>query len=323
MAKLPPILQRDDATIAAIYAAIEAANKSTHRTYLGASFIGRPCSRELWLMFRWVKRARFNGRMLRLFNTGHLEEPRLISDLQNAGVQVLDTDPNTGEQWAVSYHGGHFKGHADGAALGIHAAPKTWHLLEFKTHSDKSFSKLKADGVEVAKPEHMAQMQVYMHGLGLTRAYYLARNKNNDELYGERVYFDAEQAQRWIDRAESIIFANEPPLPIGKDSSFYLCKFCDFSEYCYKGMNDLPDVMPESNCRTCIHSTPLKQGGWQCEKGYKVEQDKGMVCNDHRFIPMLFPSLEYTHCDESENVFYRSRTNEYVNTSRGLNKCMN
>lgn len=313
---------QDEPTVAAIYAAIKAKNPSSHRTYLGASSIGRPCNRELWFMFRWVKRPSFDGRMLRLFNTGHLEEPRLISDLRATGIEVLDVDPSTGEQWAVQFHGGHFRGHADGAALGIHAAPKTWHLLEFKTHNAKSFAKLKADGVEKTKPEHYAQMQVYMNGLELTRGYYLARNKDTDELYGERVHYDKACAEHWIERAGQIIFNPEPPLPIGKDASFYLCKFCDFSAYCYKGTSDLPEPMPEKNCRTCIHSTPLEQGGWNCEKkGYGVPQDKGMVCQNHRYIPMLFPNLEYTHVDENENVFYRSGTTQYMNTKNGMSTC--
>ncbi|WP_180052021.1 oxidoreductase [Acinetobacter sp. YH12099] len=322
MAKLTVI--QDEPTVAAIYAAIKAANRSSHRTYLGASSIGRPCARELWFMFRWVKRSQFDGRMLRLFNTGHLEEPRLIADLQSAGVEVLEVDPTTGEQWAIAFHGGHFRGHADGAALGLHSAPKTWHLLEFKTHNDKSFAKLQTDGVEKTKPEHVAQMQVYMHGLGLTRAYYLARNKNTDELYGERLRYDKKQAEYWIERAGQIIFAPEPPLPIGKDASFFQCKFCDFSEYCYRTVADLPSPLPEKNCRTCIHSTPKETGGWLCEKkGYEVEQDEGMVCKNHRFIPMLFPSLEFTHTDENLNVFYRSNTQKYINTEKGMVPCSN
>ena len=306
-----------DPTVVAIYAATEAKNSNAHRTYLGASSIGRPCARELWMRFRWVQREQFDGRMLRLFETGHLEEPRMIADLRSTGIQVLDVDPSTCEQWAVSFHGGHFRGHADGAALGIHAAPKTWHLLEFKTHNAKSFAKLQKEGVQVCKPEHYDQMQVYMHGLELTRAYYLARNKDTDELYGERVHYDKAHAEQVVARAGQIIFAPEPPLPIGKDASFYLCKFCSLSAYCHKGMTDLPHAMPEKNCRTCVHSTPLAGGDWSCEKNCQF----GIVCTNHRYIPMLFPNLEYSHVDENENVFYRSNKQDYVNNNQGIQPC--
>ena len=51
------------------------------RTYLGASIIGKECSRALWYDFRWASREKFDGRMLRLFQTGHLAEGRFVNDL--------------------------------------------------------------------------------------------------------------------------------------------------------------------------------------------------------------------------------------------------
>jgi hypothetical protein len=47
-------------------------------------------------------------------------------------------------------------------------------VVEFKTHSAKSFRKLVQRGVAEAKPQHWAQMQVYMQLTGLTRALYVA-----------------------------------------------------------------------------------------------------------------------------------------------------
>ena len=48
-------------------------------------------------------------------------------------------------------------------------APKTWHVLEFKTHGVKSFADLTAKGVVLSKPQHAAQMQIYMHLTGIKR----------------------------------------------------------------------------------------------------------------------------------------------------------
>ena len=85
--------------------------------------------------------------MLRLFETGRLEEERLIRNLRRIGVTVLDVDPETGRQWHVQAHGGHFGGSLDGVGLGIPEAPKTWHVLEFKTHNaQESFAELKQQG---------------------------------------------------------------------------------------------------------------------------------------------------------------------------------
>jgi hypothetical protein len=68
---------------------------------------------------------------------------RLVADLRAAGVQVLDKDPETGRQWSVSAVRGHFGGSMDATAIGVLEAPKTWHLVEFKTHGNKSFGELK------------------------------------------------------------------------------------------------------------------------------------------------------------------------------------
>jgi len=158
-------------TLNAIYAAYVVEAGDGFRDHLGASIVGKECRRALWYDFRWVTRARFTGRMLRLFETGKREEERLVRDLRRTGATVLDTDPETGRQWRVSAVGGHFGGSLDAVAIGLLEAPKTWHVVEFKTHGLKSFAALKNDGVERAKPQHAAQMQIYMH-LNLAEAAY-------------------------------------------------------------------------------------------------------------------------------------------------------
>ena len=148
-------------TVEAIYAAYVAKRDEKERNYLGASIIGDPCARKLFYSFRWVSPPeRFDGRMLRLFETGHREEARMIADLRMSGVEVWDVDEN-GEQFGFSDHGGHFRGHMDGVLMGVKEAPKTPHLFEAKTHNLKSFKKLLSEGV-ASKPLHVAQMQIYM-----------------------------------------------------------------------------------------------------------------------------------------------------------------
>ena len=71
MAPLPP---RASPTVEAILAAYEAEAGDGFREHLGASVIGRECDRALWYEFRWITRAAQGGRMLRLFETGRLEE---------------------------------------------------------------------------------------------------------------------------------------------------------------------------------------------------------------------------------------------------------
>src|SRR5688572_1123605 len=247
-------------TVAAIYRAYEAIQGDQRRPHLGASVLGNDCERALWLGFRWASKVEHAGRLLRLFATGELEEARLVADLRRIGVEVLEVNPEDGRQWRVSGLGGHLGGSMDGVALGILEAPKRWHLLEFKTHNAKSFKALEK-GVLHSKPSHWAQMQVYMHLAGLERALYLARNKDTDELYQERIKYDAAAALRLVEKARRVIFAAHPPVRISEDPQSYLCRFCDHLALC-QGREKLPEL----NCRTCMHSTPLEAGGWLCER---------------------------------------------------------
>lgn len=62
------------------------------RRHLGASLIGRECLRELAYGFHWAKRVKFSGRMLRLFERGHDEEPRLVRLMELLGATVNTID---------------------------------------------------------------------------------------------------------------------------------------------------------------------------------------------------------------------------------------
>src|SRR5574337_307878 len=121
-------------TVAAIYAGYEKREAAEpRRGHLGASVIGRPCERQLWYAFRWAYQEQFKGRMLRLFQRGHREEDWFAADLRSTGAQVHSVDPRTGQQFRFSAVGGHVGGSMDGCALGLIEAPKTWHVVEYKT----------------------------------------------------------------------------------------------------------------------------------------------------------------------------------------------
>ena len=72
---------------------VETYSKRT-RGHLGASQIGKPCSRELWYNFRWVYSHIFEPRMYRLFQRGHFEEPRFTGYLEGIGCEVICFDEN-------------------------------------------------------------------------------------------------------------------------------------------------------------------------------------------------------------------------------------
>lgn len=285
MGDLSPFLPQESETVRAIFAYNKKlGDAEPERGYLGASIIGHECDRYLWLMFRGCAKRTFDGRMHRLFERGRREESWFVDELRGIGCTVHEKDPNTNEQVEVVALGGHFRGHLDGVALGIPEAPKTWHVLEFKTHNDKSFSALVKVGVKAAKPMHYAQMMVEMGLSKLSRALNLASNKDTDALHSERIDYDASEFKAIMARAERIIKAPVPPGRLASRPDDFRCKFCEAQDLCW-GTGEVALPVPRKTCRTCCHATPEMDGDgrWSCSKGRKAYSP----CELHLVIPHL------------------------------------
>lgn len=325
MVKIP---EPENTTIKEIYRSHERQADDGFRAHLGASLIGQNCERALWYTFRWCTPADHSGQLLRLFQTGELEEDRMVAELRATGATVYAVDDRTGQQFTINAVQGHFGGSMDGAAIGLIEAPQKWHVLEFKTHNAKSFAELKKKGVQAAKPQHYAQMQIYMGETGMQRAFYLAKNKDNDELYAERVRYDASEHKRLIAKAERIIWASEPLDKISQDPAWYECKFCDHRQVCHG------TEAPAVNCRTCAHSSPASEGpDWYCHFHEKPltpdEQRQG--CDHHIYHPTLLQNfarpvdsdgrnaVDYENVAAGGKVFFRNGPDGYA--SREIRAC--
>lgn len=259
------------------------------RSHLGASIIGRDCARELWYSFHWTTAPRFEGRILRLFNRGHLEEPRIVALLLMIGCQVWQYDSD-GNQFRIKGHKGHFGGGMDGVVLGIPDLPEEPMLAEFKTHALKSFTTLKDKGVRESKFEHYIQMQTYMGKNNLRYGIYIAVCKNDDELYAEIIEFNQELYVAYQDRSIMIIDADSPPPRINNSPGWFKCRFCDQAPVCHG------TAQPAINCRTCRWATPIEDGQWVCENpklsqvGQNLILDKGLQlsgCGHYEVHPLM------------------------------------
>lgn len=268
------------ATVSAIYQHYVDKRKDAHRPHLGGSQIGHHCDRALWYQFRHCDRAVFDGRVLRLFETGDREEGRLIANLRAVGVTVWDRDPDTGKQIRFTACDGHFALSLDGVGEGFRESGQP-HTLEFKTMNDKNFRAMQKDGVEKSKPIYWAQCQIGMHLSGLQRCAFIAVNKNTDEIYMERIKYDPAMGIQLVAKASEVIFSDKPPAKLNSDPSFFLCKFCDYKHVCHFKRP------PEVNCRTCAHATPERggDGTWSCGKGLTM----GGPCKAHLYNPYAMP----------------------------------
>jgi hypothetical protein len=165
-------------------------------------------------------------------------------------------------------------------------APDTKHILEIKTHSKKSFDALLKDGVEKSKPMHFVQMQMYMLGMKLDRALYVAVCKDDDRIYTERVKLDKMVAKKGVERGHRLVKADRLPPPISTDPTWFECRFCAAHEFCHK-----TKLTKEVNCRTCTASTAKEDGTWHCEQ-YDVTLDfenQKAGCEAHILHPDLVP----------------------------------
>ena len=219
------------------------------REYLGASRLGVTCERQLQYEYAGAPvdpGREFSGRILRVFEVGHVLEDLAVRWLRLAGFE-LHTRTASGGQFGFSVAGARIQGHVDGivtaapAELGL-SSPL---LFECKTMADKHWKACIKSGVAVTKPVYAAQIAIYqaymeatVEGVSRNPALFTAINKDTQELWFELVPFDAALAQRMSDRAVRILTATAAGdlLPRGcVEASHVECKFCAYAERCWGG----------------------------------------------------------------------------------------
>ena len=305
MAELPA---PESALTDMIYRAWEERAESWDDLGFSPSLLGTECDRALWYQLHWAPaKERFDGRMLRLFRTGQIEEDRIIEDLIMCGLDVDPVDPATGKQFNVRALAGHVRGKTDGRInSGVPEAPKKTHIVEAKSHSEKSFNKLVQAGpgnLIEGKFDHWVQCQVYMHVLGIDRTLYSATCKNTDRRWNDRVKYDHEFGVWLFARLKRIIESPRPAPPISAKRNAPDCRFCKAKPLC------LGESFARLNCRTCLHSTPLLTGdaSWDCARWSKplTADEQRAACPAHLFVPDLVPGEVIDTDEEAETVTYR------------------
>jgi len=222
-------------------------NQQSPRNYLGASRLGVACERALQYEFTQtpVDAGRdLPGRVLRIFEVGHVLEDLAIRWLRLAGFDLYTRKANR-EQFGFSVAAGRIQGHVDGILnagpddLGLHY-PALW---ECKTMNDKSWRDTAKNGVTKSKPVYAAQIalyQAYMEasvpGISQSPAIFTAINKDSQEIWFERVPFDGGLAQRMSDRAVRIISATNAGELLPRHTTtptHQECKFCPWQDRCW------------------------------------------------------------------------------------------
>lgn len=293
MTPLPEPIQH---TVDAIYKAIAKRNRGGDSLGVPMSQCANECDRQTWYALRWAAPPEtIDGQKQRRFETGSIEEDRLLNDLEAAGVKVERIDPATGKQFKVELADGWLRGKIDGRGENIPEAPRSPHVIECKSHKEKSFKELlkhappKGEGLRRSKPDHFAQVQCYMHALTLGRALYIAVNKNDDAIYTERVAYDHTFVTVLEARIRRIVASDRAPPRLHDDpasKAAFACAWCPALTLCHER------AFARVNCRTCISAEFLDGAVVRCAETGKVrnydEQQGG--CALHLFLPDLVPA---------------------------------
>lgn len=305
---MAPIPKPINHTVDAIYRAYEAARGASYEGIgISISLLGEECERSLWYSFRWASEAeKIDGLKAITFETGDIEEQRLLNSLRMAGCEVVDVDDN-GKQVRAEAVAGHVRGKLDGKTLGLPEAPKTWHVVECKSAKEKYYKDIVKKGVRDGYFTHWVQLNTYGHIHGFERGLYMVRNKNTGEIHCERIEIDNTEAIRLLGRAERIICSPIPPAKLHEDPEAKMawkCRsMCRHKGACHDGK------FAKVHCRTCLHATPemIGNAAWSCARWAKPltldEQKAG--CPAHLFIPALVPGEQVDVDENAETITYR------------------
>ena len=218
------------------------------REYLGASRLGVTCERALQYEYTHTPADAgrdFSGRVLRIFEVGHLLEDLAVRWLRLAGFDLY-TRKAQGGQFGFSVAGSRIRGHVDGI---LNAGPTDFGLgypaiWEFKTMNDKSWRDTVKHGVAKSKPVYAAQVAIYqaymeanIPGVAVNPALFTAINKDTQEIWFELLPFDGGLAQRMSDRAVKVISATSAGeiLPRHTTTPTHVeCKFCSWQDRCWQ-----------------------------------------------------------------------------------------
>ena len=292
---------------------------------MGASSITAACDRSTWLDFHWAINDYKEPKMVRLLHLGEVIEGEMAEVLLSLGMDLK----YTGKDQIKVFIAPHFVCKPDGIIFsGVPTAEKTIHVWECKSSNRKHYEELQKKGLREAKPEHYVQMMCEMRAASIflnkkvERGFYTAYCKDNSEIYAERIDFDEETLDVYLQKAERIRLAERLPEGLSDNPNFEGCRYCNKSHFCH-----FTHEAENINCRTCIHSTPEEDGTWSCALDKKYGWGVGALtwemqkegCPYHSFLPDLVPFKLVPECSTEDAAAYMKDDGEvYLNGLGGI-----
>lgn len=177
------------------------------------------CPRAVYFKFKKYPRKEPDPRVLRIFDHGDYVHLRIMSTLFSLGI-VRAAEIRIPPQELIS-------GIAD-AILGIEGKP---YILDIKSSSQHKFDKLLSP-----EPDHLKQIQLYLHYFKIPQGILLYEDKNSQELKEFIVEYDPRLVQDTLRKLEILKEQIEKDIipPIPKDIESWRCEYCEYREECQK-----------------------------------------------------------------------------------------
>lgn len=177
------------------------------------------CPRAIYFKFKGAPRKEPEARILRIYDHGDYSQMRIMSILFSLGI-VRAAEVRIPPQEIIA-------GRAD-AIIGLEGKP---YILEIKTSSQYKFSKL-----EEPEPDHLKQIQLYLHYFKIPQGILLYEDKNTQELKEFLVNYDPELVQNVLKELEILKTQIEKDIipPIPKNIESWRCEYCEYQEECQK-----------------------------------------------------------------------------------------
>ncbi len=199
------------------------------RHYIGASSIGKQCSRAIWYSFIGAEQTNPSPSLRTTFEIGKRLEGLLLDYMEEAGLNLIRPNHNNNQLFMQDKDVLIFQGHCD-AVLFIGNEPN---VVEIKTANTASFSRFKNHGLREWNETYYAQLQSYLGMSGYKRGVLLAIDKNTSELHHEWVDYDDIFYHELKMKALAISVIGEPPEKINKNPIYFLCNMCNYRRTCH------------------------------------------------------------------------------------------
>ncbi len=191
------------------------------RDYFYASEVG-DCPRKIFFKITGAPCVAMEPRMYRVFQQGDQVHMRLMSVLYSLGL-VTASEVKIPETEL-------FRGRADG----ILKLDGENYVLEMKSISPYGFQTL----TDMPKPEHMKQIQIYMHYFNISKGIILMENKANQDIKEFIVEKNEQIVQKLIEdftKLKHMVSQDIVPLIPDKSKWEYdMCSYCGYKEHCDK-----------------------------------------------------------------------------------------